>query len=124
MVMAVTANDQLMGDSLQLAVHLDGWAVSTRRDGQVRRAFDGKFDPPLEVDREYRFEMDAADGSVTVRVPGLERKAKVGTLGLLSERVYWRYAFAPKDRPIGIKVSTNMVWAVEEGQPISPLPAA
>lgn len=122
LVMAITANGQLMGDQVQLAAHPIGWVVSTRRNGQYRRVFRGVFDPPLDLDREYRFEMDAADESVTVRIPGAERKANVGMLGLLSERAFWRYAFAPADRPIGVKVSANMVWVAEDGQSMTPLP--
>jgi hypothetical protein len=122
LVMAITANDLIMSVFVQLSVNPAGWAVSTRRIGDFRRVMSGKFDPPLVLDREYRFEMDAADGSVTVRVPGDEKTGRVGTIGLLSERAYWRHAFAPTDRPIGVQFSANMVWAAEQGQPLSPIP--
>lgn len=123
LVMAVTGNDKITTDLVQLTVNPNGWAVSTRRDGgRVRRVFAGKFDPPLELDRQYRFEVDVADGSVTVRVPGAEEKRTVGTSGLLSERAFWRHVSAPTDRPVGVKASVNMVWVAEEGLPLVPTP--
>lgn len=83
----------------------------------------GKFDPPLEVDRAYRFEMDTADGTVTVRVPGVDRKYSVGTRGLLSDQAFWQLYSDPTERPIGAKFSIDAVWVGEQDQSLSPLPS-
>lgn len=122
LVIAITANDRLKSDLVQLVASPVGWEVATRRNGGTyRREMTGKFDPPLEFNREYRFEMDATNGSVTVRVPGTERKGNVGTAGLLSERGFWELA-SGKEQPSG-KFAYNAVWAGEQDQPMSPLPS-
>lgn len=123
LMMAITANDNILSDLVQLSVSPTGWAVKTRRgNGKVRNVINGMFDRPLEFDRNYRFEMDAADGSVTVRVPGAERVAKVGTVGLISERAFWRH-IPPAVGPAGSKFTADMVWVAEQAQPLSPIPA-
>ena len=121
LVMAITANDRLKSDVLQFATTPTGWEVSTRRGGgKFRREMSGTFIPPLERDREYRFEMDAMDSSVTVKMPGVERKGNVGTIGLLSDRAYWQ--LAPAEPPNGGTFAFNMVWAAEQDQVLTSLP--
>lgn len=123
-MLAIAANDQISSDLVQLVVSPGGWGVETRRgNGKFRTKLNGRFDPPLEVNRQYRFEMDAADGLVTVRVPGAEKTVNVGTLGLLGAHAFWRYVSAPNERPVGAKFTASMVWVAEEGQPLSPIPA-
>lgn len=124
-MLAIAANDRVSSDLVQLVVSPGGWGVETRRgNGKFRTKINGKFDPPLELDRQYRFELDAADSSVTVRVPGAEKTVNVGTIGLLSEHAFWRYVSAPTERPVGAKFTADMVWVAEKGQPLSPIPAA
>lgn len=124
LALAIAANDSVKTDLLQLTVRVDGWEVSARRGRDRRRTvMGGKFDPPLELDREYRFEMDAGIDEVTVRLPGVRRKGRVGTVGLLGNRAFWQLYAAPAALPMGEKVSVNMAWVAVDGQPISPLPA-
>lgn len=122
-VMGIAASDDLRGNMLQLTITPTGWAV-TKRGGSVdpESVVTGKFDPPMELNRTYRFEMDAADGTVTVRVPGAEKTTKLGTIGLLGERAYWQHQSAQAELPIGAKFCIDMLWAAEQGQPLSPLP--
>ena len=124
-VMAVSANEKLRTDMVHFSVTPTGWGVSTRRNGGVARyVIGGKFDPPLGLDHSYRFEMDIADGSVTVRVPGMERKGRAGTIGLVGNRAFWQLYPSPRQVPLGVKFSADMVWVAEENQPLSPLPSA
>lgn len=121
--MAISANAALKSDVLQLTATVDRWAVTARRArGTERSVMGGKFDPPLELEKLHRFEMDAADESVTVRVPGTEKKAKTGTRGILGGQAFWQLFAAPKQVPIGEKLSINTVWVAEEGKPLFPLP--
>lgn len=124
LVMGITADDGLESNLVQLTVTQAGWTVSKRRDGaDPQVVVKGKFTPPLEVNRTYDFELDAADGTVTVRVPGTEKKAKLGTIGLLSGRAYWQHYSEPAEVPIGAKFCVDMVWVAEQGQPLTALPA-
>ncbi len=122
-VMGIAASDDLTGNMVQLTVTPAGWTVSKRRGSiDPENVVTGKFSPPLELNRTYRFEMDTADGTVTVRVPGVEKTTKLGTIGLLSERAYWQHYSPPAELPIGAKFCIDMLWAAEQGQPLSPLP--
>jgi hypothetical protein len=124
LVMGMAANDNMgSSDMVQLTVTPTNWVVSSRR-GTVdpRNVARGKFNPPLELNRTYQFEMDAADGTVTVRVPGAEEKAKLGTIGLLSETAYWQHYSPPKEIPIGAKFCIDKLWVAEQDQPLSPIP--
>lgn len=124
LVMGIAATGNPGGDLVQLTVTKAGWAVSSRRGGgDPRSVVRGTFDPPLEENRTYQFEMDAADGTVTVRVPGAEKETKLGTIGLLSEQAYWQHYSAPNQIPIGAKFCIDNIWAAEQGQPLSPAPA-
>lgn len=124
LVMGISADADLSRNLVQLTVSPVGWVLSSSRDTAAPQPLaKGEFNPPLAVNGTYRFEMDAADGSVTVRVPGAEKQVKVGTLGLLSERVYWQHVATPAELPIGQKFCVDLVWAAEQGQPLSAVPA-
>ncbi|WP_185294640.1 hypothetical protein [Mycolicibacterium litorale] len=123
--MAISANEKITSDLVQLAVNPAEWEVSTRRNGHFWRVVRGRFDPPLDLDRDYRFEMDAADGSITATLPNGVRTGRVGTSDLLSERAFWRHGFDPADpRPAGARFAANIVWVAEEGQTLVPVPSA
>lgn len=124
-VMAVSANEKLRTDMVHFAATPAGWGVTTRRNGGVaRHVMGGKFHPPLDLNRSYRFEMDIADGSVTVRVPGMESTGKVGTIGLVGNRAFWQLYPSPSRIPLGVRYSADMVWVAEDNQPLTPLPSA
>ncbi|PRC42227.1 hypothetical protein C6A85_000000111580 [Mycobacterium sp. ITM-2017-0098] len=125
LVMGMAANDNLESNFVKLSVTPAGWAVSNRRDtGDPQVVVKGTFNPPLELNRTYQFELDAADGTVTVRVPGAEKKAKLGTIGLLSNRAYWQHYSEAAEIPIGAKFCIDMLWVAEQGQPLAAIPAA
>ncbi|WP_133057320.1 hypothetical protein [Mycolicibacterium iranicum] len=124
LIMGIAADDSLNGNQLQLVITPAGWELRKHPDGDSSEAV-GKasFDPPLAVNGTYRFEMDVEDESVTVRVAGVEKRVQVDTVGLLGERVYWQHYSAPDELPIGAKFCVDMVWAAEQGKPLSPVPA-
>lgn len=125
LTMGIAASDRLDADLVELTVFPSGWEVSMRR-GQMepRVVVRGKFEAVLEANRTYRFEMDAADGTVTVRLPGVEKNAKLGTIGLLGKHAFWQHNSPSAELPIGVKFCIDMVWVAEQDQPLSPLPPA
>ncbi|CAA0111071.1 Uncharacterised protein [Mycolicibacterium vanbaalenii] len=124
LVMGIAADDSLGRNLVQLTVSPASWRLSKHRDGDTpAQVAKGTFNPPLALNGTYRFEMDVADGSVTVRVPGVEKEVRVGTLGLLSENAFWQHVSTPKELPIGEKFCIDMVWAAEQGQPLTAIPA-
>lgn len=124
LVMGITANEDL-SNFVKLTVTQAGWAVTQRRgSAEAQVVVKGSFNPPLALNRTYQFELDAADGTVTVRVPGAEKKAKLGTIGLLSNSAYWQHYSEPAEIPIGAKFCIDVLWVAEQGQPLAAIPAA
>ncbi|VEG52373.1 Uncharacterised protein [Mycolicibacterium aurum] len=123
LIMGISADENLESNYVNFTVTPAGWVVSTRRDNaDPRVVVKGSFSPPLELNRTYRFELDAADGTVTIRVPGAEKKAKLGTIGLLGDRAYWQHYSDPAEIPIGAKFCVDVLWAVEQDQPLTAIP--
>ncbi|MDG4663618.1 hypothetical protein [Mycobacterium sp. 236(2023)] len=123
LIMGIAADGSLDQNQVQLTASPTTWEVRRFRDSATPQPVArGTFNPPLAVNGTYRFEMDVEDGSVTVRVPGVEEEVRLGTVGLLSEHAYWQHFSPPAEVPIGNKFCIDTVWAAEEGQPLSPVP--
>lgn len=124
LVIGVPAKGEFAPGMVRLTVNPSRWALATRRGSErFEPIVGGKFDPALEVGREYRFEIDTADGTVAVRVPGTDRRYRVGTLGLLGDRAFWQVYSDPTQRPVGAKFGINSVWVAEQDQLLSPVPS-
>lgn len=79
LVMGIAADDSLGRNLVQLTVSPASWGLSRHRDGDTpAQVAKGTFSPPLALNGTYRFEMDVADGSVIVRVPGVEKEVRLG----------------------------------------------
>ena len=110
LAMAITANDQLVNDMVHFTATRASWDVTFRRGGGAfEPILSGRFSPVLELDREYQFEIEATDNSVTVRVPGTEASKDVSTVGLLGDRAFWEQY--PNGAPVGTVLDIDAVWA-------------
>lgn len=122
MAMAITANDLLITDMLQFIVNRSLWELTARRaDGALEPVMTGRFPTPLELNRDYQFEIEATDASVTVRVPGSEVTTNLATSGLLGDRAFWAELPDLVNRPTGVVFNFDNVWAVEDGQALIPI---
>jgi hypothetical protein len=118
LAMAITPNDQIVTDMVHFAANRSVWDMTVRRaNGAFEPVASGRFTPILELDREYQFEFEATDNTVTVRVPGTEVTKSVVTAGLLGDRAFWQER--PTRSPAGNVFDFDTVWAVEAGQPVS-----
>jgi hypothetical protein len=124
LAMAITANDHLFSDVVLFTANRARWDLSVRRaNGVFSSMAQRDFAPPLELDRAYQFEIEATDTAVTVRVPDAETTMQVSTVGLLGDRVFWQEFAKPTDLPAGVVFDFDTVWAVEDHQPLLPVPA-
>lgn len=120
LAMAISPNDQLITDMIHFAANRSVWNLTLRRgNGAFVPVASGPFSPILELDREYKFEMEVSDNTITVRVPGSEVTKSASTLGLLGTHGFWQ-EYPPKT-PAGVVFDFNTVWAAEEGQPLFPV---
>lgn len=107
--LAISANDQLITHMVHFATSRSEWKLTVRRGGGFEPVASGKFSPLLEFGRDYRFEVEATDASVTVRVPGNEVTTPVPTAGLLGDRAFWEeYA---KPTPASTVFDFDTAWA-------------
>jgi hypothetical protein len=122
LAMAITPNDKIIADMVQLAVTRSMWELTLRRDnGAFEPVARGAFRPILTFDRDYRFEFEATDSAVTVKVPGAEVTKQVSTAGLLGDRAFWEEYRDTKGPKTGVVFDFDNVWAAEEGQPLLPV---
>ncbi|CAN5365800.1 hypothetical protein BH09ACT7_BH09ACT7_49770 [soil metagenome] len=119
--MAVTVNDQMDSNMLTFGATRLGWNVKMRRDdGTLMPVAEGNFSPMLELDTNYKFEFETTGNTVTVRVPGSEVTKNLPTVGLLGDRAFWQEY--PLRAPAAQVFDFDTVWAVEDGQPLFPVP--
>ncbi|MHA0286115.1 hypothetical protein ACXYX3_06625 [Mycobacterium sp. C3-094] len=112
-----------MSDNILFAATPNQWQVTTRQNGGVARDIvSGTFNPPLKLNRDYRFEMDVADNAVTVRVPDGQRSGRVGTIGLVGNRAFWELFADPEAGHSGLLFSADVVWAAEQGATLAIVP--
>jgi len=91
LAMAITPNDQLTADMLLFTAKRSGWNLIVRRAGGAYEAVaEGQFSPKLDLNRDYQFDFEATENTVTVRVPGDEETRDVSTAGLLGDRAFWQ----------------------------------
>lgn len=120
LALGITPNDQLTADMVLLTAKRSGWRLIVRRgNGAYETVAEGTFAAKLDLDRDYQFELDATDDSVTVRVPGVEETHSVSTVGLLGDLAFWQEY--PTSSPSGDVFDFDIVWAAEDGQPLSPV---
>jgi hypothetical protein len=121
MSMAIVPNDQLNTDMVHFAASRTEWVMEVRRaHGRFRLVAKGQFSPILELDRNYQFEFEATDHTLTAKIPGAEVTRNVSTDGLLGDRAFWQEY--PTRTPVGVVFDFDAVWAVEDGQPLFPVP--
>lgn len=117
LALAITANDLIVTDMVHLAVNRSVWNLTVRRgNGAFEPVATGRFNPILEVGRDYRFEFQATDNAITVMVPGAEVTKEVSTVGVLGDRAFWQER--PTRSPAGNVFDFDTVWALEAGQPV------
>lgn len=120
LAMGITPNEHLTADMLFLAAKRSDWTLIARRaDGPYERIAAGRFSPKLDLNRDYRFELETTDNTVTVRVPGSEETASVSTAGLLGDLAFWQEY--PTRTPAGMVFDFDTVWALEDGQQVLPV---
>ncbi|MGU3497940.1 hypothetical protein [Mycobacterium sp. C31M] len=118
LAMGITANDLVVADMVHFVVNRSSWKVTLRRGaGSFEPVLGGRFTPILELDRDYRFEIEATDARITVRVPGTEESKDVPTAGLVGDRAFWEQY--PNGTPAGNVLDVDTVWATVEGQPLT-----
>ncbi|MGU3497943.1 hypothetical protein [Mycobacterium sp. C31M] len=110
MAMAITPNEQLITDMVHFTATRASWDLTLRRGGgEFEPVLNGRFSPALELGREYQFEFEANNDSVTVRVPGLTVSKDVSTNGLTGDRAFWEQY--PNSSPAGTVFDADSVWA-------------
>lgn len=121
--MAVVTNDQKDTNIVSFWVSRSGWNVKIgRADDALTPVVHGDFSPMLKLDQDYQFDIEITDDTVTVNVPGAEKTTNVSTVGLLGDRAFWQEY--PLRMPADQVFDFDQVWAVEDGQPLVPVPAA
>lgn len=118
--MAITPNDRLVTEMVHFAANRSVWELTVRRGGPFEPVAKGSFNPPLSLDREYTFAIAVTDDAVTVTIPdGEPTTHPVDTAGLLGDRAFWEEYIKPP--PASTTFDFDTVWAVEDGQPLSPI---
>jgi hypothetical protein len=121
--MNILLGDRSDASTVVLYFARTGWNLRVRQPGTPFKTIaQGPFSPLLEMNRDYKFEFEATDNSVTVRVPGTEVTKDVSTVGLLGDRASWQQF--PLRTPAAQAFDFDTVWATEDGQPLLPVPAA
>lgn len=125
MALGITSNSDLLRDSIQFSATREWWNLSVRRDGRKAHYVTVRnFSPPLSVDHDYTFEITIANtGEVIVQVPGGTETVEVGTKDLQGNHGYWELYADPQKLPARTVFGFDSVWAGEDGQPLSPIPA-
>lgn len=119
MVMAISANEKLVSDMLHFAATRTGWELTSRRNGgPFRTIAKGSYRSKLQLDQEYRFELEVSDSMVTIRTPDKEITRSVASTEFLGIYAFWEEypRNFPRNLPAGIVFQFDRVWAVEEGQ--------
>lgn len=119
MAMAITANSELVTNMVHFTANRAGWNLTVRRGKGFEPVASGAFTPILALDTDYRFELEAHDGTVTVRVPGSEVTKPVDLTGIVGDRAFWEEY--PPTLPAGVVFDYDTVWAAEQGQPLQPV---
>jgi hypothetical protein len=120
--LVITGNDNLITDMLHLVVQRHQWGLTVRRNnGTFDPVLTGVFQPPLDLDKPYQFELSATDDTVTVKVPGQVKTAHLSTTGLLGNHVFWEEYLNPDQFPAGSVFDFDTVWATADGQPLIPV---
>jgi hypothetical protein len=109
MTMAITANDKIVSDMVHFGVSRSIWELKVRRGQGFEPVASGKFTPALKLNTDYRFELEAHDGTVTVRVPGAEEIMPVDLMGIVGDRAFWEEY--PATMPGGTVFDYDTVWA-------------
>jgi hypothetical protein len=110
LAMAITPNTQLITDMVHFTANRSSWQLTVRRGGGAfEPVASGRFSPVLVLDRQYEFELEATDNTVTVRFPGSEVTKDVSTAGLLGDRAFWEEYIKPA--PAGVVFDFDTVWA-------------
>jgi hypothetical protein len=119
MAMAIAPNN-LPSSLLRFTANRAGWALTPRRGFvDLEPVAKGQFSPPLTLNTEFVFEIEARDNSVTVRVPGDEVTTKVDLTGLIGNNAVWEES--PDATPADVVFDFFAVWAAEAGQKLVPL---
>lgn len=123
MSMAMSPNDLLVTDVVQLAINRSVWELTVRRgNGQIKRVAGGQFSPILQLDHDYQFDMDITDSEVTIRVPNgaaakeIVSSHKAEIADLRGDRVFW--GEDPNGKKAGVVFDFDTVWATK--QEVSP----
>ena len=112
--LVISANDNLVTDMVHLVVSRHVWTLTVRRatsgDGSFEPVANGTFAPPLAMGRDYSFELEAGDDTVTVRMPGLEPViSSVPLAGVVGPYAFWEeYS---DQLPAGTVFEFDSVWA-------------
>jgi hypothetical protein len=122
LAMAITATDQKDTNMLVLGITRSSWNLRARRDVTYSQIAQGVFPQMLKIDRDYRFELQTTDNSVTVTAPGIDQVINnVQTADLLGNRAFWQES--PIRTPVDQVFDFTTVWATEKNQPLIPVPS-
>lgn len=121
--LGLTPSDDLINNVVHLGANRETWKMTVRRNfGAFQTVAEGKFSPPLQLDRNYQFEFEIdGDSSVTVRVPGAEVTRSITMSGLFGNYAFWGEFVRPEELSAGIVFNFDTVWATEDGQPVAPV---
>jgi hypothetical protein len=113
LAMAISGNDLLVTDMVHFVANRSVWTLTVRRGGGAfEPVAKGKFTPTLKLDRQYKFELEATDNTVTAKLPDSEVTKNVSTAGLLGEHVFWEEF--PNGAPVGVVFDFDTVEATSQ----------
>lgn len=107
--MAISSNDKLVNDMVHFAANRSTWELTVRRGGPFEPVTKGRFNPPLDLDRDYTFTMKTTPTDITIQIPGAEPiTTPVDTSGLTGPWVFWEEYIKPP--PAGTVFDFDTVW--------------
>lgn len=121
--LGISADDQFTANAIILTASRWGWQVRLRRNSAFQPVvMRGEFSPTLELDTNYEFKLATDNGRIAVQAPGIISNRQAPLDGLVGSRAFWmEYVDRPPARVI---FQYDVVWAVEEGQPLMPVDIA
>ena len=119
LAMAIAPNN-LPSALIRFTADRVGWALTPRRGFvDLEPVAEGRFSPPLTLNTDFVFEVEAVDNSVTGRVPGEEVTMNIDLAGLVGDNAVWEES--PIATPADVVFDFRAVWAAEAGQELVPL---
>lgn len=119
--MGISAADDLSANVVGFVSSRSFWALKIRAaNGVDQTVATDKYNLPLEPDHDYQFELSTNGTTATIKGPGLDVTKNLSAAIPPGVFGYWR--LFPTRAPLGDFFDFKTVWAVEDGQPVFPVP--